>query len=286
MVQLNLLPRLRSPSLSSTSSLPLQKEATKRIVDAIDVLTGKEERDEVNEKLSVLDSQTKELANRASQGIDTIAAKNDELKNATIDKLSDVEEKIVSTIDSKVSNTTSSMTRALSKIQEQLEHLENLNESCSEKTMLERQEAQRRNLASQRKLRIRRRNPTTQHIKLVDLSQKLLAENLRQLSESLPNKRGMVNFCFHSQPTAETATDLKQPNDEKEAHDIFDGSWDSMNAPSKGANRTLDIPNYLTSMIFNLKLLGQKYMALCVEDPKSNHDTLHNSASCVNLLLK
>lgn len=235
------------------------------------------------------------LANQNAT-LDAVASKQAELKNATIDKLAKVEDKIVSAIEMSSKASLQNIESSLRRMDLRLAQIQNMeeqaNERCSNESYEEgyRQrdtikESKRRTLANEKIIITRERNSNTNQVELVPLSQMLLAKQLRNMMNALPNKSGMVNFCFHSQPSAATSSDLKQPDDEADAHAIFDGSMDSMNAPSRGAEQTLDIPNYLTSMIFNLKLLNQKYMALCIEDSETDYN-LHNTATCINLLLK
>lgn len=277
--------------------MPDTTAVSKKMIDAL--ASTVESKIDSNATMTKLTDVKDSVLSQQNATMDKLATVESELKNATINNLAKVEGELLSAMQ----NSSSSSIDALRGIESSLQRIElrmaqfqNMEEQAYERCSNESyeegyrnrdsiKESERRSRASQKALVTRERNPKTNGVELVPLNQVLLAKQLRSMMNSLPNKRGMVNFCFHSQPTAATANDLKQPNDEVDAHAIFDGSMDAMNAPSQGAQQTLDIPNYLTSMIFNLKLLGQKYMALCIEDTETDFD-LHNSATCINLLLQ
>lgn len=120
-------------------------------------------------------------------------------------------------------------------------------------------------------------------IKTVVVSPELLAKSMRNITDSLNGKKGLVSICYHNQPPQLFKDFPNAPVDTPEVHEIFAGSMDAAHSPSTGID--LDKPNYVNTLMLDLKNLDRDFISLCIEDTVTDSN-LFNFAKCINLRIR
>lgn len=120
-------------------------------------------------------------------------------------------------------------------------------------------------------------------IKTVVVSPELLARSMRNITDSLNGKKGLVSICYHNQPPQLFKDFPNAPFDTSEVHEMFAGSMDAAHSPSTGID--LDKPNYVNTLMLDLKSLDRDFISLCIEDTVIDSN-LFNPAKCINLRIR
>ena len=116
--------------------------------------------------------------------------------------------------------------------------------------------------------------------RLLKLNPMIAARKLRHLWNTM-NGKGMVAICYHNQPTSFSSEHPLAENDTLEVRKVFNGTMDSMNNVN-GLN--LDLPNYINSVLMEVRNLRRNFVSLCIETPDKNVEYFHDAA-CMNLMV-
>lgn len=117
--------------------------------------------------------------------------------------------------------------------------------------------------------------------KLLPLTPIVAARKLRQLWNANMGK-GMVAICYHNQPRPISDGHPLADNDDPSIRSIFNGTMDSAHDPQNGPN--LNVPNYINSLLMEVRSLDRPFVSLCLENPEHDVEFYHAS-SCMNLMI-